>query len=104
MPAFPGAHLVLVHAYFALAPFEARFNACARLGDPHQFRQRRLSQLPLGHTRRTEIVMRAVAGIPIGGIARGAGPPWAIALERLPSDDQPYLGSGTFTLQPRLDA
>ena len=42
MPALPGAHLVLVHAYLALTPFEARFNAGARLDHPPQFPQRRL--------------------------------------------------------------
>jgi hypothetical protein len=31
MPALPGAHLVLIHADFALASFKARFNAGARL-------------------------------------------------------------------------
>jgi hypothetical protein len=78
MPALPGPHLVLVHARFTLAPFEARFNAGTRLDDPRQFRQRRLCQLPRGHARRTEVVMIAVAGILIGGIARGARSPCAV--------------------------
>src|SRR4029450_7187614 len=98
MPAPPAAHLVLIHAHFALPPFEARFNAGARLDDPRQFRQRRLCQLPLRPTRRTEIVMIAVAGILIGGIARGARSPYAVVRERLPGDDQPFLGSGAFAL------
>ncbi len=55
MPALPGANLVLIHAHFALASFKARFNAGARLDDPRQLRQRRLFQLSLGHTRRTEV-------------------------------------------------
>src|SRR5262249_40224475 len=54
-----GAHLVRIHAHFALAPFEARFNAGPRLDDPRQVRQRRLCQLPRGHARRTEVVMIA---------------------------------------------
>src|SRR5512145_2899641 len=69
----PGAHLVRIHAHFALASFKARFNAGASLHDSCQGRQRRLFQLHLGHTRRTEVVMVAVAGVLIGGIARGAG-------------------------------
>src|SRR5262249_17576872 len=46
--------------------------------------------------------MIAVAGILLGGIARGTGPPWAVVRERLPGDDQPFLGAGAFALDPRL--
>src|SRR5262249_21358735 len=74
MPAFPGAHLVLIHAHFALAPFEARFNAGARLDDPRQFRQRWLLKRHCVPIARTEVVMVAVARVLLGGIARGAGP------------------------------
>ena len=45
-----GAHLVLIHAHFTLAPFEARFNASARFDHPRQFRQRRLLKLHPGHS------------------------------------------------------
>jgi hypothetical protein len=37
MPAFPGPHLVRVHARFPLAPFEARFNAGTRCNHACQF-------------------------------------------------------------------
>src|SRR5207247_11343507 len=60
--------ILLVHAHLTFAAFEARFNAGARLDHTCQFRQRRLFHLPLGHARRTEVVMIAVAGILIGGI------------------------------------
>jgi hypothetical protein len=102
MPALPGAHLVLIHADFALASFKARFNAGARLDDPRQLQKRRLFQLSLGHTCRTEVVMVAVTGILIGGIARGAGSQGALVRARLPGDHQPFLGSGAFALDPGL--
>src|SRR5437660_1650537 len=45
MPAVPGAHLILVHADLALASFETRFNAGARLDHARQFRGRRRLQI-----------------------------------------------------------
>src|SRR5947209_18830261 len=51
-----GAHLVLVHAHLALAPFEARFNAGARLDHPRQLFQSRLLERHLGPTGRREII------------------------------------------------
>src|SRR5215472_11193093 len=48
--------------------------------------------------------MIAVAGILIGGIARGSGPQCAVVRARLPGDDQPFLGAGAFALDPRLHA
>src|SRR5437867_11935919 len=78
MPAVPGAHLILVHADLALASFETRFNAGARLDHARQFRQRRLFQLHIRHTRRREIILIAVAGILIGSIPRGTGLPRAV--------------------------
>src|SRR6266478_5201531 len=46
--------------------------------------------------------MVAVAGILIGGIARGAGPQCVVVRERLPGDYEPFLGSGAFALDLRL--
>ena len=46
--------------------------------------------------------MVAVAGILIGGIARGAGPQCAVVRERLPGDHQAFLGPDAFALDPRL--
>src|SRR5215470_2993120 len=77
MPAVPGAHLVLIHAHLALAPFEARFNARARLDDARQFFQRRLLKLHPGHRRRTKVIMVAMPSVLIGGIAR-----WIRSLKR----------------------
>src|SRR2546423_1820681 len=102
MPAWPGPHLVRIHAHLAFASFETRFNTGASLDHARQFRKRRLFQLLLGHTCRTEVVMVAVTGILIGGIARGAGSQGALVRARLPGDHQPFLGSGAFALDPGL--
>src|SRR5215468_267661 len=102
MPAWPGAHLVLIHAHFTLAPFKACLNAGARLDHARQLRQRRLCQLCLTYTCRREVVMIAIPGVLIGGIARGPAPQEAVVREWLPSNHQPFLGSRTFALDPRL--
>src|SRR5215211_74199 len=95
MPTLPGAHLVLVHAHLALASFEARFNAGARLDHACQLR--------LGHTRRTQVVMIAVALILIDGIPRGTGLQRAVIRQGPPGDYQPLLGSRAFAFQARLN-
>src|SRR6266571_5353671 len=50
-----GAHLVLVHAHLALAPFEARFHAGARLDHARRFPTRRLLERHLTPIGRCEI-------------------------------------------------
>src|SRR5262245_25101034 len=102
MPALPGTYLVLVHAHFALASFKARLNAGACLDDARQVRKRGLLECHGGPTRRREIVMIAVAGVVIGGIARGTSLQWALVRQRTPGDHQPFFGSGAFVLHPRL--
>src|SRR2546423_14442442 len=68
-----GAHLVLIHADFALASFETRFNTGARFDHPRQLVQRWLLKLRRRHARRREVVMVAVVFVLIGRIARGTG-------------------------------
>jgi hypothetical protein len=75
MPALPGAHLIFIHPHLALAAFEARFNAGARLDHTRQFLQRWLLERPLTPISRREIILVTVAGILIGGIPRGTGLP-----------------------------
>src|SRR5712692_6126827 len=84
-----GAHLVLVHPRLALAPFEARFNAGARLDDPRQFPKRRLLERHLAPIRRREVIMIAMPGVLIGGIPRGAGLQGTVVRERTPGNHQP---------------
>src|SRR5262249_48950500 len=62
----------------------------------------RRCQLPLGHTRRTEGVMVAGAGVLLGGSARGAGLPGAGVRERAPGAHQPLCGARAFALEPWL--
>src|SRR5215471_18406187 len=50
----------------------------------------------------TAHVMVAVVSVLIGGIARGARPPWTGVRERLLGDHQPLLGSSPFALDARL--
>ena len=50
----------------------------------------------------TAHVMIAIPGVLIGGIARGPAPQEAVVREWLPSNHQPFLGSRTFALDPRL--
>src|SRR5262249_55420890 len=102
MPAVPGAHLVLVHAYLALAAFETRLNACARLDDARQFPKRRLRECHSPSIARREVILIAVAGVVIGGIARGTSLQWALVRQRTTGDHQPLCGSGAFALHPRL--
>src|SRR2546426_7635387 len=68
-----GPHLVLVHADFALAAFETRFNAGARCDDPCQFPKRWLLERDLAPLCRREGILVAVAGVLSGGIRRGLG-------------------------------
>src|SRR5262249_40767646 len=97
-----GPYLVLVHAHFALASFEARLNAGARLDDACQVRKRGLLECHCGPMRRCEIVMIAVAGVVIRGIARGTRLQRTIVRQRTTGDHQPLLGSGAFALHPCL--
>ena len=50
-----GAHLVRIHAHFALAAFEARFNTGARLDHACQFPKRRLLERHLAPIGRCEV-------------------------------------------------
>src|SRR4029450_5119446 len=52
--------------------------------------------------RRREIVMIAVAGIVIRGIARGTRLHRALVRQRTTGNDQPLCGAGPFALHPRL--
>src|SRR5215470_7781033 len=89
-----GAHLILVHAHFTLAAFEARFNAGTSLDHPCQLRLRL--------TGRCEVILVAMLGVLIGGIRRGLRLQCAVVCERPPGDDQPLFGSEPFALQTRL--
>src|SRR2546425_826238 len=102
MPALPGTHLVFVHAHLAFASFEARFNASASLDHPCQFPQRRLRECSRTPRGRREVVMVAVALVLIGSIPRGTGLPCPVVREGPPGDDQPFLRSRAFALEPCL--
>src|SRR5262245_50676634 len=99
---WPRAHLVLVHAYLALASFETRLNGGARLDDSRQFRQRRFLECHRGSMCRREVIMIAVAGIVLCGIASGASLQRTIVRERAPGDHQPLFRSSAFALQAHL--
>src|SRR5215831_7323335 len=102
MPALPRAHLILVHAYLSLASFETRLNAGTRLDDSRQFRKRGLLECCRSPMCRREVVMIAVAGVVVGGIARGARLQRALVRQWTTGDHQPFFGSGAFALQARL--
>src|SRR5215813_9681118 len=102
MPALPRAHLILVYVYLSLASFETRLNAGARLDDSRQFRKRGLLEGCRSPMCRREIVMIAVAGVVVGGIARGTSLQRAIVRQWTTGDHQPFFGSGAFALQARL--
>src|SRR5688500_2747323 len=102
MPALPGAHLILIHAHLAFASFETRLNAGARLDHSRQFPTRRLLECHPTSIARREVIMIAVAGIVIRGIARGASLQPAFVRQRTPGNDQPLFGSSAFALHPRL--
>src|SRR5262244_3511839 len=102
MPALPRAHLILVHAYLSLASFETRLNAGARLDDARQFRKRGLLEGCRSPMCRREVVMIAVAGVVVAGIARGASLHRAIVRQWTTGDHQPFCGAGAFALQARL--
>src|SRR5216684_1572791 len=104
MPPLPGADLILVHSDLAFASFEARFNTGARLDDPCQFPQRRFLKRRLSLTGRREVIMVAMLGVLIGGIARGAGLQGTVVRERSPGDHQPLFGSRSLPFEPRLHA
>src|SRR5919106_3653155 len=104
MPTLPGPHLVIVHADFALASFEARLNAGTCLDDPCQFRQRWLLEGDLTSLRRREVVMVAVVGVLIGGIPRGLGLQCSVIRQGTTGNHQPFLGSTAFALDSRLNA
>src|SRR5262249_1329701 len=103
MPALPGAHLVFVHPRLPLASLKAGFNAGPRFDHPRQFRQQRLSQLRLGHTRRGEIIAVAIAWVLIHGIPRGAGLQRPVVCEGTTGDHQPFLRPCPFAFETRLD-
>src|SRR5712691_4408975 len=103
MPALPGPHLVFFHSRLAFASFEARFNARASLDHPCQFPKRRLRERSRTPSGRREVVMVAVALVLIGGIPRGTGLPCPVVREGPPGDDQPFLRSRAFALDPCLD-
>src|SRR5215467_15431984 len=102
MPAMPRAHLILVHTHFALAAFETRLNAGARLDHPREFPKRRLLECHPASIARREVIMIAVVGVVIGSILRGAWLQRAIVRQRTTGDHQPLCGSGAFALHPRL--
>src|SRR5215471_7711566 len=102
MPAVPCAHLVLVHAYLAFAAFETRLNAGTRFDDARQFLNRGLLECHPPSIARREVIMIAVAGVLIGGIARGTSLQRALVCHRTTGDHQPFFGSGAFALHPRL--
>src|SRR5215471_21019052 len=102
MPAMPRAHLILVHTHFALAAFETRLNAGARLDHPREFPKRRLLECHPASIARREVIMIAVVGVVIGSITRGAWLQRAIVRQRTTGDHQPLCGSGAFALHPRL--
>src|SRR5689334_2980896 len=102
MPAWPGPHLIRIHAHFTRAPFEAGLHAGTCLTHTRELRQRRLCQLYLTSTCRREGVMVAVAGVLLGGIARGAGLRGTVVRERVSGDHQPLYGSGALALDPCL--
>src|SRR5918993_5061151 len=70
MPALPGTNLILVHSHLALASFEARLNASARLDHSCQFPKRRFMECHPTSIARREVVMIAVAGVIVAGVAR----------------------------------
>src|SRR5262245_7499925 len=102
MPALPGAHLILIHADFALASLKTRFNTGTCFDHPRQFCQRRFFERQLGPSRRREVIMVAMLGVLIGGIARGAGLEGLVVRQGTTGDHQPLLGSWAFALDPRL--
>src|SRR5215510_12338633 len=102
MPAVPGPHLILVHAHFTLAPFETCFNAGARLDDARQFPKRRLLECHPTSIARREVILIAVAGVVIGGSARGTSFQGALVRQRTTGDHQLLCGAGAFALHPRL--
>src|SRR5713101_6642863 len=102
MPAMPRAHLILVHTHFALAAFETRLNAGARLDHPREFPKRRLLECHPASIARREVIMIAVVGVVIGSIPRGAWLQRALVRQRTTGDHQPLCGSGAFALHPRL--
>src|SRR4029453_10766479 len=102
MPTVPGAHLVLIHADFALPSFETRFNAGARFDHPRQLVQRSLLKSHLRHASRRKVVMVAVVLVLIGSIARGTGLQGPLVCQGTTGDHEPLLGAGPFALNPCL--
>jgi len=54
MPAVPGAHLIRIHADFALASLKTRFNTGTCFDHPRQVCPRRFFERQLGPSRRRE--------------------------------------------------
>lgn len=102
MPALPGAHLIRIHSHRAFASFETRFNTGTRFDDSRQFPKRGLLECHPTSIRRREVIMVAIAGVLIGGIARGPGLQHPVVRQGTAGNDQPLLGSGAFALNPRL--
>src|SRR5262249_48591017 len=102
MPAWPDAHLVLVHAHFTLAPLKARLDAGTRFDHPRQFPQRGLFERYIAASCRREVIMVVVADVLIGGIRRNLGLQRTRCRQGTTGDNEPRLGSSPFTLDPRL--
>src|SRR6266849_7777669 len=71
---------------------ETRLNAGARLDDARQFRKRGLLECCRSPMCRRKVVMIAVAGVVVGGIARGASLQRAIVRQWTTGDHQPFFG------------
>src|SRR5262249_56646665 len=88
--------------YLSLAAFETCLNAGARPDDARQFLKRRLLECHPTSIARREVIMIAVAGVVIGGIARGTSLQCTLVCQRTTGDHQPLCRSGAFALHPRL--
>src|SRR5215831_16137193 len=102
LPAVLGAHLVRVQASLALAAFATRLHAGARLDDARQFPKKRLLECHPTSIARREVILIAVAGVVIGGLARGTSLQCALVRQRTTGEHQPLCGSGALALHPRL--
>src|SRR4029453_19108313 len=102
MPAWPGAHLIFIHAHLAFASFETCFNAGARFDDARQFPKRWLLEHHPASLRRREVILVAMSGVLIGGIARGTGLPCPFVGQGPRGAPQPLFGADPLALDARL--
>src|SRR5438067_13538313 len=102
MPVLPGAHLIRIHSDFALASCKTRFNTGTCFDHPRQVCQRRFFERQLGPSRRREVIMVAMLGVLIGGIASGAGLDGPVVRQGTTVDLYPLFGSWVCSLDPRL--